>query len=588
MDLEVRLAEGPDGLVAPDEGGTPITLRLSDVTPASPRRFQWSGLRAVAEHVVRALNQRDLIGVRVGPPPDAIEPDVDPATGQVVGGADVRPPGVGTMPLVITTPTVNRVRVVKSGPYAKDPRVDESPDNRIIHNSPLAPAVRSVVRQDLLNDYVFRLNRVPDRHVDVALSGGDGGDANRVTLDYLVTQVKPWQLYFQASNTGTRQTQEWRERIGYVNYQTTGNDDVLNVDYSTAGFDASHQLVLKYEAPVGRSDRVRFRAYGSYSEYTASDAGRAGADFQGDEWTAGADVVWNVAQKRDLFVDLVAGARFQHVSVDQEQAGVRGSDDFLLPHVGLEASRVRATSSTAGLVDVQFNLPSIAKTDQRDIERLGRADVDRSFVILNASLSHSICLEPLLHPGEWARADFQDPARSSRWATLAHEIGLSVRGQHAFGARLVPQLQDVAGGFYTVRGYDESLTAGDSAVVATAEYRFHIPRSFGAQPDPAATPLFGQPFRFAPQVPYGRPDWDVIVRAFVDAGRTFNSDRLDAGRTGGPVLERNETLVGAGVGVELDARDNISLRCDWGVALHHAGDNDYGDNRFHIVGTFSY
>ena len=43
------------------------------------------------------------------------------------------------------------------------------------------------------------------------------------------------------------------------------------------------------------------------------------------------------------------------------------------------------------------------------------------------------------------------------------EVALSVRGQYSFDDRLIPQNEDVAGGLYSVRGYEESETAGDTA-----------------------------------------------------------------------------------------------------------------------------
>ena len=68
-----------------------------------------------------------------------------------------------------------------------------------------------------------------------------------------------------------------------------------------------------------------------------------------------------------------------------------------------------------------------------------------------------------------------------------------------------------------------------------------------------------QPFKWAPQQAYGRPDWDLILRAFLDAGQTYNADRLG--------FENDETLVGVGVGTELQVKQNLSLRVDWGFPL---------------------
>ncbi len=185
--------------------------------------------------------------------------------------------------------------------------------------------------------------------------------------------------------------------------------------------------------------------------------------------------------------------------------------------------------------------------------------------------SHSFYLEPLLEPEAFA----------SGKGTLAHELYFGGRAQYAFDYRLMPQSEQVMGGLYTVRGYPESVVAGDSMFVVTGEYRFHLPRALAVQPDPTRTRVFGQPFRFSPQQPYGRPDWDLILRTFVDAGRTVSSQHQ--------AFEENNTLVGTGVGLELQIKQNFNIRVDWGIALESVpGVVEGGSNRFHIIATFLY
>ena len=96
------------------------------------------------------------------------------------------------------------------------------------------------------------------------------------------------------------------------------------------------------------------------------------------------------------------------------------------------------------------------------------------------------------------------------------------------------------------------------------------------------------PIRFQPQQPYGRADWDLIARAFFDAGWTIHSQRQGQF----PIQERNETLLGTGVGLEFQFKRNFSARIDWGVALNETDSSgravDVGDNEFHLVFTFLY
>jgi hemolysin activation/secretion protein len=157
---------------------------------------------------------------------------------------------------------------------------------------------------------------------------------------------------------------------------------------------------------------------------------------------------------------------------------------------------------------------------------------------------------------------------------------LSIRAQHALGYRLIPNFEMVAGGFSTVRGYDESEVVGDNAVVATAEYRYHLGRSGSIAPEPVT--LFGRPFRAQRTRPYGGADWDLILKGFVDAGAVSQN--------AAPFFEKDETLIGIGVGAEARLRRNLTLRLDYGMALTDIGEGagrstQVGDTRLHFSAT---
>jgi hemolysin activation/secretion protein len=80
--------------------------------------------------------------------------------------------------------------------------------------------------------------------------------------------------------------------------------------------------------------------------------------------------------------------------------------------------------------------------------------------------------------------------------------------------------------------------------------------------EPMSLPLLGD-FRATPQQVYGRPDWDFMLRAFVDVGRAIrNANNVAAGD-----FEDDETLVGVGVGAEFQFRSNLRARVDWATPL---------------------
>ena len=442
-----------------------------------------------------------------------------------------------------------------------------------------------MLNKGLLDEYVFLKNRAPGRRVDLAVTSG--AKRGQVAMDYLVSENKPWLVYAQTSNTGTKATNKWRTRFGFISNQLTGNDDVLSVDYTTAClFGPEAQAAsLSYEAPVCKMDRLRWRGYGSWARYEATvSTPQAGENFNGYEWRIGGELLWNFYQHRELFVDLIGGAYWWHVYVDNQTLQQTGDGDFFVPYVGLRMERITDLSTTVGQVTIEHNCEAIGRTPARDMEPLGRMPVDGDWFLAKWDLLHSFYLEPLVNPKAWRNVN------TPKSSTLAHEIFLHFRGQYAFsGYRLIPQNESTAGGFFSVRGYPESAVAGDTVLLGTAEYKVHIPRLLNIQPDPGKTPLplVGTPFRWSPQTVYGRPDWDLIVRAFFDVGRTMNTWRRTAQG------EENYTLMGTGIGVELQFSRYVNFRVDWGIPLRDLETSTLsvdacGDSRLHFVATFIY
>jgi hemolysin activation/secretion protein len=454
--------------------------------------------------------------------------------------------------------------------------------DRMLRQSPLREG--DLLRSDTLDRYVFRLNRHPGRRVDAALAPG-GSQADELDLDYLIYEPKPWTLYAQLSNTGTEFTDEWRQRFGFIHNQLTGRDDILRLDYLTTGFDDSHTVIGSYEFPL-MDGKLRVKPYGSYQEYTASDVGFAGEEFEGTSWQAGLEGALNVFQRRASFIDVVAGFRWEGIKVRNALAQQEGNDDFFIVYGGGRFERFTDRSGTLASAILEANLADLAGTDPAEIERMGRSDVDEDFVVFKYDLEHSFFLEPVLFRDAWRGEAPVDPAMGrGRGQTLAHELAFMVRGQEALGSRLIPNFQTVLGGLYTVRGYDESLAPGDSSTLFSVEYRFHVPRALSVNPQPSRT-VFGEPFRFRPTGPYGVTDWDLILKGFFDIGRVRNTD-LQA-----QVGESDQTLSSVGVGLNLEFKQNLRVRVDWGFVLQDAESgnrrNESGDHRVHFEGTLFY
>lgn len=567
---QVVLGRVQGGYTAPGSGNQDVTITLEEIGLKPPERFTSKALFAVAQAVLAEMNRKGVVGVTVSPSEQEFSP---PGEGDPEWGKDLRPAGRRAVTLIVRTAVVTEVRTIAFGERVKfEDRINSPVHERIRKNSPVVTfdpddvRRKDLLRKDLLDNYVFRLNRHPGRRVDLAIAAAEQPGA--IALDYLVNENKPWLIYGQASNTGTESTGDWRGRIGFVHNQLTNADDILSLDFVTAG-SASNAFVGSYDRPIW-GDWLRAKVFGSWNKYTASDVGFANEEFTGEGFGVGAELSANVFQYRETFIDVFGGVRYEGVEVDNQAVDVKGDENFFLPQFGVRLERNTDTSSTNVQLAMEFNAGDVAGTSSEDLANLGRLDPTKDWYVFQWDASHSFYLEPIIIPQRWSDTG------PGGLPTLAHEMAVSFRGQHAFTNRLVPTAQQVVGGLFTVRGYPESVVAGDSVLIGSLEYRFHLPQAFRFDPNPGS--LFGKPFRWKPQQPYGRADWDLVLKAFVDAGRSINSDRKS--------FERDETLLGTGVGVEFAFRRNLTVRVDWGFALEEIeGRVDSGDNRVHFLTT---
>jgi hemolysin activation/secretion protein len=324
---------------------------------------------------------------------------------------------------------------------------------------------------------------------------------------------------------------------------------------------------------------------GLRSDYESDIDGFPGMSFDGDQSRLGAELVANIYQEKELFLDLTGGVRWQRIGVDSDLALQDAEDVFVIPHLGAQIERKTQTSNLTARLSFEWNDSGISGNDGDNTSEaggLGRLNPDDDWSLLRWSSSFSAYLEPLLNRAAW-----EDPSTPTT-STLAHEIALLFRGQYAFGNRLIPQEQMVAGGFYTVRGYPEAASelpnasgAGDTVFLGSLEYRFHLPRIFPLRKEIVDLPAFGD-FRVAPQRVYGFPDWDLILRTFIDAGRIIRHDRNS--------YEKNETLLSVGFGAEVHLWRNIVGRADLGIVLDDSNflGVDRGDTEAHFSFTTLY
>jgi hypothetical protein len=428
--------------------------------------------------------------------------------------------------------------------------------------------------------------------VEAALAASDDGDG--ITLDYRVYEPRPWTAYAQVTNTGTERTEPWQTRFGYIHRQLTNHDDILSIEYLNAGGATVNGVMISYDAPwfaprrpewmeasgnepgwIAWADRsrvpwwglgrLRWRLSGGWSRIATDfkgilPPGIAVDEIESQDWNATGRFSYNVLQHDNLFLDAFAGLRFRGVS-NENFTGTPGDVTLFQPVAGFKADRVNHYSVFFARFDAEYSTPL---GGLRDYEGdfggwLGRAQADPRWWALHWDAGLSQYLEPLLRPSAW-----RDPTTPGS-STLSHELSLGFRGQYAFDYRLIPQVSQVIGGQYSVRGFSEGLAVGDNVYLATVEYRFHIPRALPVKRRPTNLPMIGD-FRVAPQQVYGRPDWDLVLRLFVDAGKSVRNRRYLGDS------EANQTLIGAGVGLEFVYKGNLRARVDWGRGVYQKVD----------------
>ena len=565
----IVLARTPDGWVGPRPGLALERLSLQQLNEQGDAVYYSSALATISTTMSAKLIGDGLMGVFVTVDPAQISDKPDSI------GTDLRSGGNTTLTFDIAVGRVQEVRTLASGGRIPDEdRVNHPAHKHILDNAPLRPATDGkegdLLWRKQLEDYFLYLSRHPGRNVEASV--GASSQPGGVGLDLMVWENKPLSLYMEFSNTGTKQEGYFRQRYGLFTSQATGNDDTFSLEYLTSDFSSSNAVFAEYTANVPGTDRLRWSIGGDWSEFFADEFGVLDDAFTGNSWSIDGNLTGNLVQDGALFVDIVGGMRLQHLEVTNNLLLTDEGANFLVPYVMLEADHLADWSNFSGSLGMEFNLLG---HDQQTLFELGsRPDTADRWARMNWSAVQWFFLEPLLNPEGFA--DPNTPATS----TLAHEIMLYFGGQYSFGSRLLPQFQQVLGGMYSVRGYPQSVAAGDSSILAKVEYRYHIPRAFAVNPEPME--LFGGQFRAAPQHVYGRTDWDLMLCAFFDYGLLMQSDPL--------FYENNDTLMGAGVGLEFLFRTNFRFRLDWGFPLQDlpAAGVEVGDERVYVSGTFTF
>ena len=538
---------------SPDSKGEKVTLTLTELAVANGTLTD-SARMVIQNAVVSSVNTMGVGGVAC-----LVEPAAKSDDKNVIK---------------VVAAQISGVRTVASGLRAGETgqAVNSDKHATIKNESPIKEGDN--MQKEVLEDYLYSLSRFPGRTVSAAVSNEPS--SAQVVLDYYVQEKKIFDVYASISNTGTTETSKYQERVGILATQLTNNDDILSIDYQNSNFSGTQNVNGYYDARVGTLKDFRWRVTGQWGQYYSSDLGLAGENFNGNNWGVQGDIIWTFLQKGNSFLDFDFGVKGWNAQTNNELFQSTGNANFVTLSGTLDAMALGDTWAIQGSFGGMY---TTTNADQEELDNLGRIDTSDSYFTMNGSVYGSFYLDPLL--------DSSWKSSKSLYKPLVHEIFGSLRGQYAFDYRLTPLSQYTMGGLYTVRGFAQSITTGDNALVGTIEYRMHIPRMFSAAVPTGTFPSAAKPFRWVPDSGTGgAPDWDLVLSAFFDGGTVNNNNAY--------AFEANTPMYSAGVGLDLTILQNVAVGIDWGWALNSIDNQsagvqvDSGSSQFWFTATIVY
>ena len=536
-----------------DSKGTEVTLTLEELSKRTGSLTD-SARVSIQNAVVANMNTMGVGGVAC-----LIEPAAN---------------AQGTNTMKVVAAQFGGVRTIASGVRAGETgqSINDANQQRIKDESPLKEG--DVMKKEVLEDYLYSLSRFPGRTVSAAVSNEPS--SAQVVLDYYVQEKKVFDVYAGVSNTGTTETSKFQYRVGLLATQLTNNDDILSIDYQNSNFQDTQSVNSYYDARVGTMKDLRWRLTGQWGQYYSSDLGLAAQDFSGNNWGVQGELIWTFLQKGNSFLDVDAGVKTWGATTENTLLQTNGSATF----VTLSAMfNVLSTGDTWAFQGSFGGMYTTTDASQQSLDELGRTDTSKAFSTINGSVYGSFYLDPFLD-SSWSNSQ-------SLYKPLIHEIFGSVRGQYAFDYRLTPLSQYTMGGLYTVRGFAQSITAGDNALVGTIEYRMHLPRMFTPTVPTGSFPSASKPFKWAPDSSTGAaPDWDLVFSTFFDAGTVSSNQAYE--------FEVNTPMYSAGVGLDLNVLTSIAVGLDWAWALNSSESTtanvnvESGSSQFWFTATLVY
>lgn len=437
--------------------------------------------------------------------------------------------------------SAGRVQVVVREALLGEVRIDDAAHSDpayLERNIRLAPGDR--IDRRVLDADLDWLNRNPIRQVNLIYDRGEEDGTSDIVLE--TVEEDPFTVYAGLANTGVPLTgeNEWSAGFNWLN--PLGGEQSAGYQFGAdLEFEALESHTALYRAFLPWRHELRFLGAAVFSDVPA--AAPAAVGIGGENLQATVDYVVPLPRLKPF-----RGLRHEFT------AGV----DWKSTNTDLIFGGISAIASSAEILQFRAAYEAVW-TDKLGYQTVSLGSIWAPGDVLNHNDDPSF---GALRAG--ATADYwYGYAEIERGIKLPEAWNLVLRGRgHVTDDRLLSTEQLLAGGYLTVRGFDENFVRGDSGAILNLE-------------------LVSPPFSLLSRVrPECRDEWNALL--FYDGAALDNSDPLPG--------ELSPGLQSAGLGFNCRIGESAHLRAAYGWALQASGVDEAGmaDGRMHFGVTVSY
>lgn len=493
------------------------------------RSLSHKDLFKLSEVPLHFLKQQKLEGLVAFPDPN----DIDP-----VSGKDLRPPGDTSLTIKIWVSRLGSVSVESDG-------VDEQATDRLSRQVKKFIDQNEVTGKPITQDTLRALKKFgehPSRTARVLLSADEKPGEVSAIMKVKQKEDLP-HFYFSASNTGSESTGEWIFSGSFLTNQLTGLDDRFSFTYLLSNTAERHGVSANYFIPLVHPQTLSLGVGVGYSTYDASTFATTSIDFEGNTFFLDLAMHFSpLSLDGELgILSLETGLNFENLSAFNSISGSAGFST-INPRLGLKLESVGKNRAGRTSLMIKGNLSSINEDDQLAI---GGDETTDTYSRLVLQHLEQLRMGRILRQSTGGDHPYLD----------RHLLSLRLEASWAMSSRRhLPMHQFITGGSSSVRGYGESIVAGDSGYLFSAEYK--VPYFiFDGNNGPLA--------------------WSISP--FIDIGSTrVNDPRF---------YESSFNLMGAGLGLEFQLPYGAFARVDFakplkelkkmGVAMDGTKSDDY-------------